>query len=241
MSESSTSRVSRRSALRGAAAIAGVGAAGAFTASASADTDGATTLGPLRVRRQLQFVDKNSKQRFLWQSTKPPVILNGHTIPADQRGGPDDGSYFIFNDENENEKGGITVSSGGGLLSFDYPNIDAMHLQTIIAGTLGGSVLTMRQMPDPTLPPDQIPPEQAATRVQLATANDGTGAALVLRDSHGNARIILQVDGDDNAFLLFLDADGNVVGQFPPPAAGVAAAAKKPKLAGFLAPAKPGL
>jgi hypothetical protein len=239
MSESSASRLSRRTALRGAAAIAGVGAAGAFTASASAES-GATTMGPLHVRKQFQLIDKHGQQRFLLQSSKPPVILNGKTIPADQRGGPDDGSYFIFNDENENEKGGITVSSSGGLLSFDYAQVDAVHLETIIVGNLGGTVLTMRQMPDPSIPPEDLTPADAPTRVQLATANDGTGAALVLRDSHGNPRIILQVDGSDNAFLLFLDADGNVVGQFPP-APGVAAAAKKPSVSGFLAPQKPGV
>jgi hypothetical protein len=233
---SEVSRVSRRTALTGAAAMAGVGAVGAFTATAKAAGDpgaNATTVGPLHVKKQFMLIDKNSRQRFLMQSTKPPVILNGQTIPADQRGGPDDGSYFIFNDENENEKGGITVSSGGGLLSFDYPNIDAMHLQVIIAGALGGSVLTMREMPDPTLPPTEIPPETAATRIQLATANDGTGAALLLSDSHGNPRILLQVDGDDNAFLLFLDADGNVVAQFPP-AEGAAATRAKPKLSKLL-------
>lgn len=241
MSESSTTRLSRRAALRGgAAAMAGAGVAGAMlTATATAQTGSATAVGPLKVRKQLLFVDKNDKQRFLWQSTKPPVILGGRTIPAEQRGGPDDGSYFIFNDENENEKGGLTVSSGGGLLSFDYPNVDALHLETVNEGNLGGSALKMRQMPDPSIPPEDLTPADAPTRVVLGTDNAGTGAALVLYDSQGRERIVLQVDADDNPSIVILDADGNPVAQLPPAAAGATAA--NPQLSRFMKPANPGM
>jgi hypothetical protein len=233
---SSTSRVSRRTALRGGAAIAGIGVAGALTATASADDGSATTVGPLRVRKQLQLVDKTNRQRFLLQSTKPPVILNGKVYPPEQRGGPDDGSYFIFNDSNENERGGITVDPSVAQLSFDYPTVDAVHLNAVNSGAAGAAQLSMRQMPDPSIPIEDLKPEDAPPRVLLGTDNVGDGSLLFLYDSKGRPRITLQVDGNDVPAIQVLDADGNVVAQLPPAGIGAAAARAKPKLSPMLAP-----
>jgi hypothetical protein len=219
MSEESTSTVSRRTALRGAAAAAAIGATGALTSSASAAGRVAkSVVGPLKVRKRLKLVDKEDQQRFLHQSSKPPVFLQGKKYPASARSGPDDGSYFIFNDENQDEKGGITVDSNVAQLSFDYPTVDALHLNAVNDGPAGAAQLSMRQMPDPSIPIEDLTPEDAPQRVLLGTDTVGDGALLFLYDSKGRPRISLQVDGDDVPRIQILDGDGNVVAQLPPEA-----------------------
>jgi hypothetical protein len=218
MSDGNTESLTRRNALRGAAAAGVIGTAGAFAAHASAaESDaGKTRLGPLRVRKQLQLVDNEGQQRFLHQSSKPPIFLNGEEFPAEQRSGPDDASYFVFNDQNQSEKGGITVHSEVAQLSFDYPTIDALHLGAQSEGSAAVAQLWMRQMPDPSIPPEELTPEDAPQRVLLGTDTVGDGALLFLYDSKGRPRITLQVDGDDVPRIQILDADGNVVSSLPP-------------------------
>lgn len=207
----------RRGALRATALGAAVlGAAAAGTSSAAAQTETAGS-GSLRVRLRLKLVDRLKRQRFLLQSTKPPIILNGVTYPAEQRSGPPDGSYFLFNDENENERGGITVSPDSAQLSLDWPNVDAMHLgANTFPNAIGAASLSMRQMPDPTIPPDEVGQGDAPQRVLLGTSNAGDGAVLALYDSQGRPRILLQVDGQDVPRIQILDAAGAVVSQLPP-------------------------
>lgn len=218
MSDGIKDSLTRRNALRGAAAAGAIGAMGALAARASAATSDhqETRVGPLRVRKQLQLVDDEGQQRFLHQSSKPPVLLNGEVIPAEQRSGPDDASYFIFNDENQSEKGGIIVDSSVAQLSFDYPNVDALHLSAENVGSAGVAQLSMRQMPDPSIPPAEVTPEDSPQRVLLATDNVGDGALLFLYDSKGRPRITLQVDGEDVPRIQILDGDGNVVSELPP-------------------------
>jgi hypothetical protein len=189
---------------------------------------------------RLKLVDKLKRQRFLLQSTKPPIILNGVTYPADLRSGPPDGSYLLFNDENENERGGITVSPDSAQLSLDWPNVDAMHLgASTFPGALGAASLSMRQMPDPTIPPDELEPGDAPQRVLLGTSNAGDGAVLALYDSQGRPRILLQVDGQDVPRIQILDADGGVVSQLPPEEAQLTGPAGG--LSTYLQPPPPGL
>jgi hypothetical protein len=217
MSDESTGTLSRRTALRGAAAAAAIGATGALTSSASAAGRLAkTVVGPLKVRKRLKLVDREDQQRFLQQSTKPPVFLQGKKYPASARQGPEDGSYFIFNDENQNERGGIIVDPGVAQLSFDYPTVDALHLNAVNQDAAGASQLSMREMPDPSIPPEELTPEDAPPRVLLGTSNVGDGSLLFLYDSNGRPRIALQVDGNDVPRIQILDADGNVVAQLPP-------------------------
>jgi hypothetical protein len=211
-------RFNRRGALR--AAAVGTAATGASLASSAGAAQGkalARLLGPLRVMKKLQLVDNARLQRFLMQSTKPPVYLNGVTYPPEQRSGPENGSYFIFNDENQSERGGITVSPDVAQISFDWPTLDAVHLNAIsYPGALGAALLSMRQMPDPAIPPEELDPEDAPRRVLLGTSNAGDGAVLALYDSLGRPRIQLQVDGTDTPRIQILDEEGLVVAQLPP-------------------------
>ena len=237
MSDASTDKLTRRAAVKGAAAAAAVGATGAIAGASAAN--GAETSGPLEVRKKLQLVDNKGQQRFLQQSTKPPVFLQGKKIPASQRGGDPDGSYFIFNDENQDERGGITVDPNVAQLSFDYPTVDALHLNAVNEGTAGLSQLSMRQMPDPSIPIEDLKPEDAPPRVLLATDNVGDGSLLFLYDSKGRPRIKLQVDGDDVPRIQILDADQNVVAQLPPEDVTPAKSSRE-ELSPLLGPPPPG-
>lgn len=228
---SPTRVVDRRSVLRGAAAtaVAGLGAA-AVARPASAQTsldpvDSTVPLPPTRVRSTLKLVDGDVEQRFLLTDRKPPIIVQGKTYPAEMRQGPDHGSYLIFNDEDQNEKGGIIASTTTAQLALDYPNAQGATLNTVWNTQGGVAKLLLTEMPDPTIPVDKV---TTTDRVLLGCSNLGDGALLLMMDSKENPRILLTVDGGDVPRLLFLDADGNVSAQFPPedPAAASAKPAK---------------
>jgi hypothetical protein len=97
-------------------------------------------------------VDKRGQQRFLLSATKPPLIIDGTTIPADRRSGPENGSYFIFNDENGDEKGGLLVSPTGGHIAFDYPHaVDGIRLTLKAENGKGERVWRSRECPIPVV------------------------------------------------------------------------------------------
>ena len=208
-------RLNRRGALRAAAVgtVAG-GASIAGSAAASGDDPGRLS-GPLRVLRRFKLVDRAKRQRFLMQSTNPPVYLNGVVY---ERSGPPNGSYFIVNDENQNERGGFTFSPEVAHLALDWPTHEAVQLNAIsYPGAIGAAMLVMRQMPDPSIPIEELNPDRdAPRRVVLGTSNGGDGAVLALFDSQGRPRIQLHVDDDDVPRIQILDAEGGVVAQLPP-------------------------
>jgi len=214
MSHSTTTPLSRRTVLRGAVAAAGLGAVAGAANPARAGAQTTSTHG-LRVREKFLFVDRGGRQRFLWQSTKPPVFVQGREFPAEARGGPPEASYYIFNDEDQNEKGGLIASNTAAQISFDYPNVQAITLGTGFVGKAGAAQLSMHEMPDPDIPVEELRPEDVPIRVLLGTSNVGDGSLLFLFDHAGRPRITLHVDGDDVPRIQILDADGNVVAQLP--------------------------
>ncbi|MFC4012169.1 hypothetical protein ACFOY2_33385 [Nonomuraea purpurea] len=196
----------RRGAIGTAAALfAGGAAMVAGAGPAQAESSGE------QARESFRVVDRRGWQRFLASSTKPPAIIGGKTYPADQRQGPD-GTYLIFNDEDGNEKGGITAASTEASFSLDYANGQAITMATRWQGANGATLLDMRQMPDPALPVEQLPP--MPSRVQLGYSTP-EGAFLVLSDSRGRPRIVLEIDGDDRPSINVLDAAGQVVSRLP--------------------------
>ncbi|MFI6996771.1 hypothetical protein [Nocardia sp. NPDC050175] len=194
----------RRAAIVGtASAVAGVGIGVAAGRIAEADADTSTVDGPFTV------VDRRGKQRFLLATRKPPIILGGKTYPEETRGGPDDGTYLIFNDDNGDEKGGIVASSDGALVSLDYPNGDAIHLQARWQDKAGGAALTMTHIGDPAAPIEEAK-HPLGVRLYADTEN-GTG--LTLCDPEGRPRIQLRVAMDGTPSIAILDEHGAVVKQ----------------------------
>lgn len=210
--------------------LAAAGTGAAVTALRPARANANSTTG-LRVKEQLLFVDRHKLQRFLWQSTKPPVYVQGRTFPAEARGGPPEGSYFIFNDEDQNEKGGITVSRNGATMGLDYPNVQAITFGTGYEGKDGASQLAMVEMPDPDIPIEELTREDVPLRVLLGTSNVGDGALLFLYDHAGRPRITLHVpDTGDAPTIRVLDENGGVVAQLPPEAPAAASRARRSML-----------
>ncbi|MEV4223643.1 hypothetical protein [Nonomuraea sp. NPDC049725] len=196
----------RRAAIGAATALLANG----MTVMASSESARAESSGE-QARKSFRVVDRRGRQRFLASSSKPPVIIGGKTYPADQRQGPE-GTYLIFNDGDGNEKGGIVASSAGASLSLDYTNAQAITMATRWEGVQGAALLEMKHMPDPSLPIDQVP--AMPPRVQLGYSTP-EGAFLVLSDSRGCPRIVLEIDGDDQPAIKVLDSEGKVVGQLP--------------------------
>ncbi|SPL88302.1 unnamed protein product [[Actinomadura] parvosata subsp. kistnae] len=162
-----------------------------------------------QARESFRVVDRRGRQRFLASSTKPPVIIGGRTYPADQRQGPE-GTYLIFNDGDGSEKGGIVASSAGASLSLDYGNAQAITMAARWEGVHGAAMLEMKHMPDPALPVEQVPAMPPRVQLGYSTAE---GAFLVLSDSRGRPRIVLEIDADDTPVIKVLDPEGNVTGR----------------------------
>ncbi|MGW5387733.1 hypothetical protein [Nocardia sp. NPDC003963] len=201
--EKSTAPNRRKIIAASAVAVAGAGvAAGVAAGKLRDDEESSTAEGSFAV------VDRRGRQRFLFESTKPPIVFGGRTFPAHERQGPD-ATYLIFNDENGDEKGGIIASSEAAQIALDFPNGDAVHLRAQWEGKVGGTTLSMRHMGDPTTPLEQA---VHPTGVVLATDTEH-GAALMLCDQQGRPRIRLQVGTDGTPSIAMLDEEGAVVRQ----------------------------
>lgn len=202
-----TAAQSRRAALRGAALAVTATAlaarpAAAHPAAAQPD-DGAV---------RFTVRDRRGRQRLLADTRRPPVIIGGTVFPAEQRQGPPEGTYLIFNDEHGSERGGIVAGASEGSISLDYRNAQALTLGTRWQGEHGAAALFFKQMPDPALPPGKTPP--MPTRVELVWST-ADGAVLSLNDSKGRPRIVLAVDARDVPGIRVLDEHGKVVGSLP--------------------------
>jgi len=207
-----SARIPRRTVLA-SMATAGAGVVLAHTAAASPtrhDQD-ATQADGLVAHESFTVVDRRGRQRLRVDSRRAPIIIGGHTFPADARQSPPDATHLIFNDDEGSEKGGVVASTQGAWILFDYSNADALFLGTEFDGARGAAVLALRDMPDPALPPDQAAGRE---RALLGWATE-EGALLSLTDSHGRPRIVLRVDPQDVPSIQVLDETGAVVGQVP--------------------------
>ncbi|MDX3659183.1 hypothetical protein PV646_17895 [Streptomyces sp. ID05-26A] len=198
-----TSPLPRRTALRAAA----VAATTAVVATPAAVAANAESRGK-EVRDSFTVRDKRGRQRVLADTRRPPVLIGSQVIPAEQRQGPEHGTYLIFNDENGSERGGLVAGASEASLSLDYVNAQALTLGTKWQGEHGAAALFFKQMPDPSLPAGQTPP--MPTRVELVWST-GDGAVLALNDSKGRPRIVLSVDARDVPSIRVLDEHGAVV------------------------------
>ncbi|NQE93657.1 hypothetical protein [Nocardia terpenica] len=156
-----------------------------------------------------KVVDRRGKQRFLFETRKPPVILGGKTYPAQTRRAPDDGSYMLFNDENGDEKGGILAAGDGAQISFDYPNGDAIHLGTGWQDKTGGAGLEIYHPSDLKASADEA---KHPVGLRLFVDNEN-GTGLTLCDQQGRPRIQLRVAMDGTASIAIFDEQGAIVKQ----------------------------
>ncbi|WP_086666063.1 hypothetical protein [Lentzea kentuckyensis] len=205
--------MSRRAALRGAAVAVAAGAVVTPPATAAS-----TEQRGEQARQSFTVRDNRGRQRVLADTRRPPVIIGGTVIPAEQRQGPEHGTYLIFNDENGSERGGVVAGASEASFSLDYVNAQALTLGAKWQGEHGATALFFKQMPDPRLPVGRTPP--MPTRVELVWST-ADGAVLALNDSKGRPRIVLSVDAQDVPSIRVLDERGAVVGSVPlaePPA-----------------------
>ncbi|MGW0515733.1 hypothetical protein [Crossiella sp. NPDC003009] len=128
-----TPPLSRRTALRGGALA--VTTAALAAPAATAEPAGEQVRGSFTVR------DRRGRQRVLADTRRPPVIIGGQVIPAEQRQGPEHGTYLIFNDEHGSERGGIVAGASEASVSLDYPNAQALTLGTRWQGEHGAAAL----------------------------------------------------------------------------------------------------
>ncbi|GHH32041.1 hypothetical protein [Lentzea cavernae] len=199
-----TSPLSRRTALRGAA-LAATATVVATPAAAEAEPRGTHSF---TVR------DNRGRQRLLADTRRPPILIGGGVIPAEQRQGPEHGTYLIFNDENGSERGGVVAGASEASFSLDYVNAQALTLATRWQGRQGATALFFKQMPDPGLPVEQTPP--TPTRVELVWST-ADGAVLALNDSKGRPRIVISVDAQDVPSIRVLDEQGAVISDLAQP------------------------
>jgi hypothetical protein len=203
----------RRTAMAaGAAAAAGLAASVAArppVAEAADGSDGRQVVA----KESLTLVDEQGRQRFLATASKPPVVIDGTVLPPSKRQGDDHATWLIFNEDQGSERGGIVAASDTAQLTLDFANAQGITLGTSWQGKTGLAAVSFNQMPDPSLPPDQV--HSVPQRAALGWTSD-FGALLSLNDSGGRTRILLQVDANDVPRIQILDAHGNVVAQLPP-------------------------
>ncbi|GAB3714585.1 hypothetical protein GCM10027598_22840 [Amycolatopsis oliviviridis] len=203
-----TGDLGRRAAF-GMAATAGGALLAGGTAGATESTADSAMNDKHQVSPSFTVVDKRGRQRFLLDSRKPPLIVDGQTYPPERRSGPENGSYLIFNDETGDEKGGLLVHPTGGHIAFDYPHaVDGINLSLSAKDGVGGAGLTINGIPDP----DAGPGVRATPRA-LFGCHTAFGAQLALCDSQGRPRIVLQVDENDRPTIKILDGDGKTVNE----------------------------
>ena len=164
-----TSDLSRRGALMASIVAAGAGSAVGASASKATAAGVSEDVGPVVAHRKVQLLDGDDQQRFLLQTNKPPLYVDGGGY---ERSGPLHGGYFIFNDQDQSKRGDITVDREVAQASLDWPTVDALHLGAYqTSAATGAASLSMRRMPDPAIPPDEVTSADAPERVILGTAN----------------------------------------------------------------------
>ena len=199
--------ISRRAVLGATATVTATAAGTVLSPGAPA---AAAPRGEPHARGSFKITDLRGKQRFRLDSRKPAIVIDGQEIPAAQRGGPENASWLIFNDDNGNEIGGILASTTGGSITFDYPGaIDAIKMSSIWRDGVGGAGININAHPGGAVPAG---PKE---RVLLGWRSD-LGSLLHLTDSQGRPRITLGVDEHDTPSIKVLDTDGRVVARLPP-------------------------
>ena len=166
---------------------------------------------------------------------QPDPVLEG--TPDDRTGSRGAGMLF-FNDEGF-ECGGLVFGGKDGeasasltfdrygtdqILQFAYGEREGMYEAGLVLMDRPATPITEiidEQRRIQSLPEDEQAQamqrlnEGLAARVVIGRGPDGR-AGVLLNDSKNRPRILLEVDGNDEPRLQFLDADGNVTFSLPP-------------------------
>ena len=199
--------------------------------------------------QRINVVEPDGTLRLVVSNTAraPGIVFRGKEHP--HPGGRRTAGLVFFNDEGT-ENGGLIFdgakdqngNTSTGHLSFDnYEQDQTMVLEANQAGDRKQSFLRIMDRPNWSLlelfdlfeKNKNLSKEQqqasldkflkehpaAQTRVFLGRGLDQS-AALNLKDTAGRDRIVIKVAADGTPSLQFLDADGKVTSQLPPPAKG---------------------
>ena len=139
---------------------------------------------------------------LVWNGMKNPdgTFVSGNSLSYDS---VVTDQLLQLNDGNENGK---TYSY---LIGWNRPRFDSPEFQTLIAQLQKVTSMSERQALIA-----QHPDLRAATRFLFGYDPDNT-AQVMLADGQGKPRIKMFVTADGQAQLQFLDANGNVVAQYP--------------------------
>jgi hypothetical protein len=216
--------------------------AGTFLLVAANEVSRNATLDTLTVHR-INVVDREGKMAVVITSHDdfPPPIVNGKALKRSS--GADNG--LLFYNERGDEQGGLTWSGlkssdgtfqSGNTLSFDTvvtdqllqvddgndngktyaymigwnrPRYDSPEMMSVIQ-----QVENAKTMDEKRAIVAAHPELRSATRFLMGYDPDNT-SQVMLADGKGKPRIKMFVTADGQAQLQFLDADGNIVAQYP--------------------------
>jgi hypothetical protein len=216
--------------------------AGTFLLAAAHEATSNATIDTLTVHR-INVVDREGKLAVVITNHDdfPPPIVNGKALKRSS--GADNG--LLFYNERGDEQGGLTwdgvkqadgTFESGNTLSFDTvvtdqllqvddgndngktyaymigwnrPRYDTPEMMSVIQ-----QVENAKTMDEKRAIIAQHPELRSATRFLMGYDPDNT-AQVMLADGKGKPRIRMFVTATGQAELQFLDADGNVVAQYP--------------------------
>ena len=168
------------------------------------------------VVRRIDVVDENNVIRLSLASPTPAPIIDGIQY---RRAFPVAG--MVVFDAQGNERGGYGVADiegGATVLAQDHVNGDAVGWRVMPDGAIAFSMnqrATIRR--EAALGDRIVPGTDAATRIALTVAADGT-PAIALADRQDRPRLRLTVTEEGYGAIEFLDAQGKVVQTLAPEA-----------------------
>ena len=168
------------------------------------------------VVRRIDVVDENNVIRLSLASPTPAPIIDGIQY---KRAFPVAG--MVVFDAQGNERGGYGVADIEGsatVLAQDHVNGDAVGWRVMPDGAIAFSMnqrATIRR--EAALGDRIVPGTDAATRIALTVAADGT-PAIALADRQDRPRLRLTVTEEGYGAIEFLDAQGKVVQTLAPEA-----------------------
>jgi hypothetical protein len=165
---------------------------------------------------RIDVVDANGTRRMSMTNRDrlPDLVIEGKHAPRAARAVQPAG--IVLSDEQGNEAGGyVTTKTASGenqsMLLLDYGRSEAIGIMQRHDAAHYQAALLLNDPPRPGEPNDG----SGTRRIYVSTAD--RVAAVELKDTHGRARIRLEVDASDRPSIAILDEAGAVVSRLPSP------------------------